>query len=225
MKRVSIALAVCAVLVVACKPGVEPGPRPTTSQSPIYPAPAPMPTVVETPTAPVIMAAHAVGKTHTQTPSKPPSESASPMPKKPPTTPRPNTPKPSTKPVPKSTTKPPATTAAPVPKGNVLTIGGWSHSYVTAFGSQKAVDSCAVVEWDTRWFVGHNYCGYQFWASLGIGTTITLSGKDAGIYRVTDRMYLPYQGGKAPVFTQKFDLVLQTCKGSGTQLVFAQKIG
>lgn len=121
-------------------------------------------------------------------------------------------------------TKAPVTSAVPAPQGNTLRIGGWSHGYVTSH-SQAALDACNVVEWNTLWFAGHNWCGYQFWASLGKGQTITLTGRNAGTYTVTDLVYLPYQGGNAPHFSQRFDLVLQTCKGSGTQLVLATKTG
>ena len=128
----------------------------------------------------------------------------------------------STKPpvtVPKTSQKP-----AVVP-GNTIRRGSWSHGYTSAYGSQASLDACILVEWTPLWFAGHDYCGYAFWASLGMGSTITLTGKNAGTYTVTKLVYLTTQGGKAPWFTHSWDLVLQTCKGSGTQLVFATKTG
>jgi hypothetical protein len=121
-------------------------------------------------------------------------------------------------PVPQTTASPP-----PTPAGNTLRIGNWTHGYVTSH-SQASLDTCQVVEWTPLWFAGHNWCGYQFWANLGVGTKIVLTGKNAGTYTVTQRVYLPYQGGERPALPA-YDLALQTCKGSGTQLVLAVKTG
>lgn len=110
------------------------------------------------------------------------------------------------------------------PRGNTLRIGGWTHSYVSAYGSQRALDTCAVVEWEPMWFAGHDYCGYAFWARMTVGQTVVLTGKNSGTYTVTALVYLPYQGGRKPALPA-YDLALQTCKGSGTQLVLARKTG
>lgn len=160
-------------------------------------------------------------------PAVSPSTAASRAPAVPPT--RPSASVPPSKP-PKATAAPRTTVApvkpvAPAPPGNTLRVGAWSHGYLSSYGSQKALDACHLVEWSPLWFAGHNYCGYQFWAYLGKEQTITLTGRNAGTYTVTDLVYLPYQGGKVPQFTQAFDLVLQTCKGSGTQLVLARRTG
>lgn len=136
------------------------------------------------------------------------------------------TPDPATKPpsVAPAAPAPRASTSAPVspPMGNTVRIGSWSHGYVTAYGSQSAVDACRLVEWEPRWFAGHDWCGYAFWAGLPVGRKIVLTGKNAGTYVVTNRVYLTTQGGKKPALPA-YDLALQTCKGSGTQLVLATK--
>lgn len=156
-------------------------------------------------------------------------------PKAAPATPRTTTTRKATTPAPVAdpkpvTTRPPTVAPKtsqkpPVVPGNTIRIGSWSHGYTSAYGSQASLDACNLVEWTPLWFAGHDYCGYAFWASLGMGSTITLTGKNAGTYTVTKLVYLTAQGGKAPWFTHSWDLVLQTCKGSGTQLVFATKTG
>lgn len=228
MRKLATVLVSACVLASACGSGDKPRPAPVPAHVVAPETPTALPTREESHTSrvpdpgptrePLWQPANRMER-ETQTVSHPPP------------------PKPSLKPevVPKTTTKapdkprPPSTSAPPtkppVRTGNAITIGTWSRDYVTAFSSQKTVDECKVVEWDTRWIVGHNHCGYGFWASLGLGDTVTLSGKDAGTYTVTTLVYLPYQGGTAPFFTHTWDLVLQTCKGSGTQLVFAQKTG
>lgn len=131
----------------------------------------------------------------------------------------------------RTTTKPVAPTTRPVaptpvtkPRGNTITIGTWTHGYVSDYGSQASLDRCNLVEWESGWFAGHDYCGYAFWASLRKGQTITLTGPHAGTYTVTATVYLPTQGGKKPALPA-YDIVLQTCKGSGTQLILARKTG
>jgi len=142
-------------------------------------------------------------------------------------TPRTTTTAPPKSPTPRSTAPPPpAATPAPrastTPSGTTLRIGAWTHTYVSAYGSQASLDACNAVEWEPHWIAGHNYCGYQFWAYLPVGQTITLTGKNAGTYVVTSRVYLPEQGGKKPALPA-YDLALQTCKGAGTQIVLARK--
>lgn len=210
------------------------GPAPGTSPPPV-PTPVPTSPPVQTPTADPprawVQGADSVAVETSAAPTRVPGSTApSKAPVKPPapaqTTRAPAPQGPASKPpVPPSTR--PATrpaTSAPVPAGNTVRIGTWSHGYVTAYGSQAIVDACKVVEWEPLWFAGHDYCGYAFWASLPVGQKIVLTGKNAGTYTVTNRVYLSTQGGKKPALPA-YDLALQTCKGSGTQLVLATKTG
>lgn len=225
--RVSAALLVSVVALAGCtEHGSKDAQRPSAAVS----VPAPVPSVPEVPPASPSPSAwiqaddgmapetSVVPAPSSVAPSPRTSTSAAPV--------KPSTRPATTAPAP----KPPTTTAAPVkptataPQGNTIRIGSWVHGYVTAYGSQSALDRCNVVEWDDRWFAGHDWCGYAFWANLGVGQTITLTGPHAGTYTVTNRVYLPTQGGKAPELPA-FDLVFQTCKGSGTELILARKTG
>lgn len=238
MRKLATAMVGACVLVSACGSGDKPRPAPVPSYV-SSPVPVQEPTTL--PPTPEVTRE----EPHTsRVPSPGPTREALPLPQPDnameretaPPPPPPPPPKPSPKPTVPKTTKPPpqprpvVPMVAPSPRptvltGNVITIGAWAKNYTTAYKNQKAVDACKVVEWDTRWFVGHNYCGYAFWASLKVGDTVFLSGKNAGVYTVSHTVYLSYQGGKVPPGLPAFDLALQTCKGSGTQLVFAQKTG
>lgn len=138
-----------------------------------------------------------------------------------PTTSRPTTPAQATTQRPVTPVRNPPTTTT---QGNAIRIGSWSHGYVSAYGSQASLDRCNLVEWSPMWFAGHNYCGYAFWASLDKGRTITITGDKAGMYTVSYTVYVPYQGGPKPALPPH-DLALQTCKGSGTQIILAEKTG
>src|SRR5262245_52674650 len=166
----------------------------TTSQTPDPPRlPSASATTVDAPRPAYVQ------PTEERTPEmkRPSSPPATTPPSRPPTTQRPTT-----RPAPRPTTVQPAQPApsptSAAPRGNTLTVGTWTHGYVTAYGSQRALDRCDVVEWEPLWFAGHNYCGYQFWAYLTKGQKITLTGRNAGTYVVTALVYLPYQGGKKP---------------------------
>jgi hypothetical protein len=118
-----------------------------------------------------------------------------------------------------TTTK--ATKVATKPAAKVVTIGRYTY----APGSQKAIDQCKLVLWSTKplWLAAHNYCGYQWLATVPTGRTIKVtSGKAAGTYVVTGHLRLGRQSGSMPVV--KADLVLQTCVGSGTGLTLARRI-
>jgi|SRR5687768_6390758 len=191
-------------------PAAPPGTMEPTPVAPVWVQAAEERVPVPSPTPPAAAPSTAAPVKPTVRPSAAPTRPAAP-------TPRASTAKP-------SMTRP-ATSAAPSKApGNTLRIGAWSHGYVTSH-SQGMLDACHVVEWDPLWFAGHDWCGYAFWANVGVGTKIVLTGKNAGEYTVTQRVYLPYQGGNAPHFSDRFDLVLQTCKGSGTQLIMATKTG
>lgn len=116
----------------------------------------------------------------------------------------------------------PATTA-PAKKRTAKAIVIGRYTY--APGSQKAIDQCKLVLWSTRpmWLAAHNYCGYQWMATVAKGRTIKVtSGKAAGTYVVTGHLRLSRQSGAMPAV--KADLVLQTCVGSGTGLTLARRV-
>jgi hypothetical protein len=110
--------------------------------------------------------------------------------------------------------------AAHVVSARVRTIS----SYVDAPGSQKAIDACKLVLWthSPLWLAGHNWCGWQWMASVPTGSTVRVSsGRAAGTYVVTGHIRLNRQGGKLPRVSA--DLVLQTCVGSGTGLTLLRR--
>jgi Tfp pilus assembly major pilin PilA len=97
--------------------------------------------------------------------------------------------------------------------------------YVDAPGSQKAIDACNLVLWThfPLWLAGHNYCGYQWLASVPTGTTVRVTkGAAAGTFVVTGHVRLNRQSGALPAL--KADLVLQTCVGSGTGLTLLRRV-
>jgi hypothetical protein len=98
-------------------------------------------------------------------------------------------------------------------------------SYVNAPGSQHAVNACNLVLWTTKplWLAAHNYCGFQWLATVPTGKVITITkGAAAGRYVVTGHLRLGRQSGALPAVNA--DLVLQTCVGSGTGLTLARRI-
>ncbi|MFN8169689.1 MAG: hypothetical protein U0S36_13010 [Candidatus Nanopelagicales bacterium] len=97
--------------------------------------------------------------------------------------------------------------------------------YVDAPGSQRQIDRCRLVLWTSRpmWLAGHNYCGYQWLASVRTGTTVVVTaGRAAGRYVVTGHLRLARQSGSLP--RVHADLVLQTCVGRSTGLTLARRV-
>ena len=97
--------------------------------------------------------------------------------------------------------------------------------YLDAPGSQKAIDACNLVLWSHAplWLAGHNYCGFQWLASVPTGTTVRVtSGAAAGTFVVTGHVLLNRQGGAMPAL--RADLVLQTCVGSSTGLTLLRRV-
>lgn len=127
--------------------------------------------------------------------------------------------------------------AAPVPAAKPasaawqISVGGWSRSIIS--GGQGAIDGCGpAVLWEsalpgaggTTHLAGHNYCGFQFWRDLPIGTTVTIThGTTVFAYRVLGHVYVPRQGGSSGGLIHN-DLTLQTCEGDGTSLTYADRI-
>jgi len=125
----------------------------------------------------------------------------------------------------------PAPAAKPASAAWQISVGGWSRSIIS--GGQDAIDGCGpAVLWEsalpgaggTTHLAGHNYCGFQFWRDLPIGTTVTIThGTTVFAYRVVGRVYVPRQGGSSGGLIHN-DLTLQTCEGEGTSLTYADRI-
>jgi hypothetical protein len=141
-----------------------------------------------------------------------------------PATKPPATPKPAAKATPKATTRQattPRVAAAKVVTPRTITIS----RYVDAPGSQKAIDACNLVLWTHAplWLAAHNYCGFQWLATVPTGTTVRVTkGAAAGTFVVTGHLRLNRQGGALPAV--RADLVLQTCVGSGTGLTLLRRV-
>jgi hypothetical protein len=133
-------------------------------------------------------------------------------------------PKPAAKP--KATVRPVVRRAAPVAAARVVTTRTITISrYVDAPGSQKAIDACNLVLWAHAplWLAAHNYCGYQWLATVPTGTTVRVTkGAAAGTFVVTGHVRLNRQGGVMPAL--RADLVLQTCVGTGTGLTLLRRV-
>ncbi len=125
----------------------------------------------------------------------------------------------------------PAPAAKPASAAWQISVGGWSRSIIS--GGQGAIDGCGpAVLWEsalpgaggTTHLAGHNYCGFQFWRDLPIGTTVTIThGTTVFAYRVLGHVYVPRQGGSSGGLIHN-DLTLQTCEGEGTSLTYADRI-
>ncbi len=125
----------------------------------------------------------------------------------------------------------PAPAAKPASPAWQISVGGWSRSIIS--GGQGAIDGCGpAVLWEsalpgaggTTHLAGHNYCGFQFWRDLPIGTTVTIThGTTVFAYRVLGHVYVPRQGGSSGGLIHN-DLTLQTCEGEGTSLTYADRI-
>jgi|SRR5690606_27821176 len=96
----------------------------------------------------------------------------------------------------------------------------------TAYGSQKAVDTGDLILWgDSPWHVaGHQNMGWDFLDAIPSGSTIQITcGPATGTYKAVGHKGVNYQGGYEPSWFNDYDLVLQTCAGSGTGFTVAMK--
>ncbi|MGW1215457.1 hypothetical protein ACWD5F_38090 [Streptomyces sp. NPDC002499] len=130
-----------------------------------------------------------------------------------------------------------ATTAAPTPsplattgrpKGTTIRIGTWSAGVIR--GGQDEVDACAeAVQWTgpllgtedgyelrTAVIVGHDYCGFDRFATLPVGSRVTIdSPRGTWTYRVYAHYVTPGRGAPAAGLYWG-DLTLQSCVGPDT---------
>ncbi len=127
-----------------------------------------------------------------------------------------------------------ATTTAPSPR-KATRPPSYRVSGVVR-GGQSTIDACRYVLWQgpapggagTTWIAAHNYCHgrhlAQWMAYLPVGAHVTVSGLGrTATYVVTGRRYLGRQTGFANGYIYG-NLVLQTCKGSGTEFTYARLI-
>ncbi|MFI6642107.1 hypothetical protein [Streptomyces sp. NPDC050504] len=134
----------------------------------------------------------------------------------------------------------PADTPAPSPPagaaGTTIRIGSWSAPVVR--GGQDAVDACrAAVQWTgpplgtengyelrTAVLVGHDYCGFGQFASLPVGTLVTIrTPRATHTYRVYATYLTPGRGAPAHGLYWG-DLTLQSCVGPDTGFSYLTRL-
>jgi hypothetical protein len=117
-----------------------------------------------------------------------------------------------------------------------LHIGDWSRPVIR--GDQAAVDRCqeAVLftgpdigredgfEMDTTVIVGHDYCGFDHFATLPVGTEVTVTGP-AGTrhYEVYAHHITPGRGGPDHGLYWG-DITLQACVGPDTGFSYLRRV-
>ncbi|MEU2245481.1 hypothetical protein [Streptomyces sp. NPDC019224] len=142
----------------------------------------------------------------------------------------------------------PAATSAPTPSrpaatgatparapGTVLRIGDWSVRIVR--GGQEEIDACReAVQWSgpdfgredgyrmrTAVVVGHDYCGFSRFATLPVGTRVTVeTPRETLTYRVYARHLTPGRGAPAHGLFWG-DLTLQSCVGPDTGFTYLMR--
>ncbi|MGW6009990.1 hypothetical protein [Streptomyces sp. NPDC055210] len=118
----------------------------------------------------------------------------------------------------------------------VITIGDWSARIVR--GGQDAVDACRdAVQWTgpalgtedgyrlrTAVLVGHDYCGFDRFATLPVGSTVTVrSPRGTWTYRVYATWVTPGRGAPAAGLYWG-DLTLQSCVGPDTGFSYLMRV-
>ncbi|GGN25163.1 hypothetical protein [Streptomyces fuscichromogenes] len=131
-----------------------------------------------------------------------------------------------------------ATAVSPAPRaaagavqrsaGTTIRIGGWSAGVIR--GGQDEVDACQdAVQWAgpdigtedgyamrTVVIVGHDYCGFDLFATLRVGTRVTV-GTPRGTWSYTVYAHYVTPGRGAPAAGLYWgDLTLQSCVGPDT---------
>lgn len=76
--------------------------------------------------------------------------------------------------------------------------------------------------------VGHDYLGNAWWNTIPEGTTVELTGSNAGLYEVVNRVMAPSRGsdlGPASDWAcgDECDVILQTCQGNNTGFTWLRK--
>ncbi|MFJ6634628.1 hypothetical protein ACIQMR_25035 [Streptomyces sp. NPDC091376] len=122
------------------------------------------------------------------------------------------------------------------PKETVLHIGAWSRPLVR--GGQQEVDACRAAvlfdgpepgrengfELDTSVIVGHDFCGFDLFADLPVGTDVRITGPKGELrYRVYATYVTPGQGGSNSGLYWG-DITLQSCLGPDTGFSYLERV-
>ncbi|MFI6894388.1 hypothetical protein ACIBM4_09780 [Streptomyces sp. NPDC050256] len=220
----------CAALVVGCGAGPAVREAPVAVRAPVPatpsppeesgyadppPAPVPRPSTSAQPKAPRASAVPGPGLSR-----RPPTATAAPTPSRPAAT---------------------GTTPARAPgtgtgAGTVLRIGDWSARIVR--GGQEEIDACReAVQWSgpdfgredgykmrTAVVVGHDYCGFSRFATLAVGTRVTVeTPRETLTYRVYAHYLTPGRGAPAHGLYWG-DLTLQSCVGPDTGFTYLMRM-
>jgi hypothetical protein len=78
--------------------------------------------------------------------------------------------------------------------------------------------------------VGHDFLGNAWWNELPMQSYVQLTGEQAGLYEVVDRVIAPgraSQLGPAEQWTcgDRCDVILQTCLGENTGFTWLRRVG
>lgn len=122
------------------------------------------------------------------------------------------------------------------PTSTTIRIGGWSSTVVR--GDQAEVDACRnAVQWTgpaigtedgyalrTVVIVGHDYCGFDRFATLPIGTNVNISTpRGTWTYKVYAHYVTPGRGVPAAGLYWG-DLTLQSCVGPDTGFSYLMRV-
>lgn len=77
--------------------------------------------------------------------------------------------------------------------------------------------------------VGHDYQGNAWWNELAMGAYVQLTGQQAGLYEVVDRVIAPGRAGELGPASQwtcdeRCDVILQTCIGDNTGFTWLRRV-
>ncbi|MFF2900681.1 hypothetical protein [Streptomyces sp. NPDC057966] len=228
-------------LLTGC--GRDTGPVASPEPRAAHPAPAAGPAT--TPPTSWAPPTSSTSLTSSTPPAAPPPAPASSHPAT--TAPEPGTPSP-VRPTARTTPAAPAPARTPAPvartggggggraAGTTLRIGAWSSGVVR--GGQETIDACRdAVQWAGPDFgqedgykmrtvvvVGHDYCGFGQFATLPIGTEVTVETPSQTLrYRVYARHLTPGRGTPAHGLYWG-DLTLQSCLGPDTGFSYLVRV-
>ncbi len=114
-----------------------------------------------------------------------------------------------------------------------IKVRNWAKPFKR--GGQDRIDRCQATLWSgsfprknaqsPTWLAGHNYCGFWRWDKwLAVGSQFSIKGPTGQVhqYTVYRRKYLDRKGGSSAGLIHG-DITLQTCRGSGTSFVYANR--
>ncbi|MFC5799726.1 hypothetical protein [Streptomyces formicae] len=172
----------------------------------------------------------------TPTSSPEPARSATPGTRRPVPSAEPATPKAAAKPAKPSSGKSPSPEPTYNPKVTTIHIGKWSRSLIR--GGQEEVDACKAAvlfegpvpgkengfEMNTSVIVGHDFCGFDHFADLPVGTDVRITSPKGELkYRVYANYITPGQGGSNSGLYWG-DITLQSCLGPDTGFSYLERV-